>query len=726
MRALRADDPETLGGHRLLARLGTGGMGTVYLARTPDGALRALKMIRAEYAADPAFRARFRREVRLATGLTGRWVVPVTAADAEAREPWLATAFVPGPALTEAVDGHGPLPPPTVVTLGARLAEALAEVHTTGLVHRDVKPANILLARDGPRLIDFGIALGVGTTALTAPDAVIGTPGYFSPEQARASDAAVGPPSDLFSLGCVLAYAATGRRPFGTGDPAAVLYRTVHEDPDLTGIDRLPPAVRDAVTACLAKDPGPRPTAAALREVLLAAAAPVPDRGDWLPPDLLRLVAERSARALVPPPRDTAPTAPEAEAETVPGTSRRRFLTIGGSAAAVLTASGAGAAVLLARRSSATGGGASGGPPVHTLALHADLSGGQRAAGTAHERGARLAVAAHNARADAAFRLALKTYDDKGDAGRAEQVARRVLDDRGVRAVIGPTTEGAAQTAVPLYGTADLPVVLVSVDVEQAGLDRTELRTLCATMAGYEYRNLSVLDYLTRVRRTERTALIEDQEAGETAWESARYLERTPPSEGTAVAYQVAADQDDFRPAVRAALADRMRAVIYVGTSPRRAAACARALAAEGFTGPRTGYESVMRDAFLAEAGDAAEGWVFGAPYAAAPYGAGRAAKAFTAAHRRRYGGDPGRWAAEAYDAVHLVARTIAAVGGGDGIEAGQIAERIFRLSHDGVAKRLAFAQDKTQALQPVGSTFLYQVREGGFRFLGRHDKVKA
>ncbi|MGW0650304.1 serine/threonine-protein kinase, partial [Streptomyces umbrinus] len=267
MRALRPGDPPFVGGHRLLGRLGAGGMGVVYLARSTGGALVALKVIRAEYAADHGFRTRFRREAEAASGLTGRWLVPVTAAEPEAREPWLTTAFVPGPSLAEAVALHGPLPERTVRALGARLAEALTEVHAAGLVHRDVKPGNVLLALDGPRLIDFGIARSTGATALTASDVVIGSPGYLSPEQARVrtGGVGVGPPSDVFSLGCVLAYAATGRRPFGTGTAAAVIFRTVHEEPDL---DAVPWTLVPLLAACLAKDPEARPTAEAVRAAL--------------------------------------------------------------------------------------------------------------------------------------------------------------------------------------------------------------------------------------------------------------------------------------------------------------------------------------------------------------------------------------------------------------------------------------------------------------------------
>ncbi|MFJ9327716.1 ABC transporter substrate-binding protein [Streptomyces sp. NPDC101230] len=264
MRPLTSQDPRTVGPYRTLARLGAGGMGVVYLARSAGGALAAVKVIRAEHAADPGFRARFRREAEAAGRITGPWVVPVLGADTEAREPWLATAFVPGPSLGEVVGAGGALPAGTVRALGARLAAALVTVHEGGLIHRDVKPGNVLLALDGPRLIDFGIARHEGATALTATDALIGTPGYLAPEQASAGPV-VGPECDVFSLGCVLVYAATGRRPFGDGSPAGVLFRTIHEEPDL---DDVPRALLPLVTACLTKDPAARPGAGEVRDAL--------------------------------------------------------------------------------------------------------------------------------------------------------------------------------------------------------------------------------------------------------------------------------------------------------------------------------------------------------------------------------------------------------------------------------------------------------------------------
>ncbi|WP_405958402.1 bifunctional serine/threonine-protein kinase/ABC transporter substrate-binding protein [Streptomyces phaeochromogenes] len=743
MRALHAQDPGELGGHRLLARLGAGGMGMVYLARTADGTLVALKVIRAEYAADRAFRERFRREARLARGFTCRWLVPVTAADAEAHEPWLATAFVPGPSLAEAVDGHGPLPPAVVTKLGARLAEALTEVHGAGLVHRDVKPGNVLLALDGPRLIDFGIAQSPGVTALTEPGAIVGTPGYLAPEQARTGGEAA-PASDMFALGCVLAYALTGQRPFGLGDPAAVLYRTVHEEPDVPGLDRLPLPLCTAITGCLAKDPAGRPTAAELARSLRNAdqmttgpdqqAAPYQQTtpaeeftsapsADWLPSAVLRLVADRSARALDPPPRQSGPTA--LLEPTVVGEgrapSRRRIFAIGGSAVAVLAASGT--AILLTNRQDTTQGGAAQNLPAHVIGFQAALTGNQKVVGLAQERGARLAVAAHNARKNTRFRLALTSYDDRGEAGRAKEGARKLLTERSLCAVIGPTTVAAARAAVPLYAKASTPVLLVSADYDALGLSSATERTLCVTTAPSRYRTLPVLAYLTWVRKVERTSVVQDQAAPEMA-ETARGLRETPPSEGTATVHPVASGTDDFGPAVAAALATQPEAVVYAGTSPTRAAACARALATAGFTGPRVTFESVRRPAFLEAAGEAAEGWVFEAPYSEPQSSDSKAAHAFTSAYRDRYGAPPARWAAEAYDAVGLIAASLDAHGGGAGITPGQVAERLFKLSYDGVAKPIRFNQDITHGLRPENTSFLYQVKDGKFRFLGRYDQV--
>ncbi|WP_240647121.1 serine/threonine-protein kinase, partial [Streptomyces globisporus] len=297
MRPLTSEDPRTVGSYRTLVRLGAGGMGVVYLARSAGGALAAVKVIRAEHAADPGFRARFRREAEAAARITGPWVVPVLGADTEAREPWLATAFVPGPSLAHVVATGGPLLPVTVRALGSRLAEALAAVHEAGLIHRDVKPGNVLLALDGPRLIDFGIARHEGATALTATGAVIGTPGYLAPEQASAGS--LGPPCDVFSLGCVLVYAATGRGPFGEGGGAGALFRTVHEEPDLTGV---PPGLAPLITACLAKDPAARPPASRVRDALAAGGEAAPD------PDG-RAVPGPAGRAL-PGPARSAPSAP--------------------------------------------------------------------------------------------------------------------------------------------------------------------------------------------------------------------------------------------------------------------------------------------------------------------------------------------------------------------------------------------------------------------------------
>ncbi|MEJ8640363.1 bifunctional serine/threonine-protein kinase/ABC transporter substrate-binding protein [Streptomyces sp. MS1.HAVA.3] len=657
MRALTPADPAAIGGNRLLGRLGSGGMGTVYLARSAAGTLVAVKVIRADHAQNPDFRARFRREVEAAGQLAGRWVVPVVAADPEAHEPWLATPFVPGPSLAEAVGAYGPLPARAVRTLGARLAEALAQVHAAGLVHRDVKPGNILLAPDGPRLIDFGIARSEGAATLTAADAVLGTPGYLAPEQARTGGTAAGAASDVFSLGCVLAYAATGHGPFGGGHAAAVVYRTVHDEPELAG---LPAELLEPVLACLAKDPAARPTPAELSAVLVEDPSGA-DAEDWLPPPLPRLIAERSTRALdLPAPEPTRIDAPPAAGR---GLTRRRLFAVGAGLAAI----GAPTAWFTTR---GRGGGAA--PPARelptlTLGLQADLTGPGKAVGQAHERGMRLAVERHNGRADAAFRLALRVADDGGDPTRAAQVVKELAADPAVVALTGPTWDAAVPEMATACGTADLALLLVSVDSPETALSQPEWRTVCATRPAGDKFALPVIDYLSRVRPVRRTGLVEDAEGGEPTWPLVRTLQHTPPSLGPISVHRVPVGSSDFAGAARALIDAGAEAAVYAGTSPQRAAQLARALTDAGFQGPRVGIQHAMEPAFLTDAGPAAEGWVFSALFtdpSAVP-----AAAEFVAAHRAAHGDPPARWATEAYDAVGLMTAGLTGLGrrGGTG-----------------------------------------------------------
>ncbi|WP_327074041.1 serine/threonine protein kinase [Kitasatospora purpeofusca] len=299
MQALGADDPRQVGAYRLLRRLGAGGMGRVYLGRTAGGRTVAVKVVRGELAEDAEFRARFRQEVAAARRVGGTWTAPVLDADTEGTHPWVATGYVAGPALGGAVREYGPLTDPAVRTLGAVLAQALEHVHGLGLVHRDVKPSNVLLTLDGPRLIDFGIARALdAATGLTQSGFVVGSPGFMSPEQANGRP--VGPPGDIFSLGAVLAYAATGVHPFGEGVSAAVLlYRVVHEEPDLTGL--APGPLRSIVLDCLAKDPAVRPTPRRLRELLDpdgSAVGRLGQGGGWLPPALAAAVGRSAVQLL--------------------------------------------------------------------------------------------------------------------------------------------------------------------------------------------------------------------------------------------------------------------------------------------------------------------------------------------------------------------------------------------------------------------------------------------
>ncbi|NUS15896.1 MAG: serine/threonine protein kinase, partial [Streptomyces sp.] len=278
---------ERIGSYGVVRKLGEGGMGTVWLARSRGGRLVAVKLVRSELAGDPAFRARFRAEVAAARSVGGFHTAQVVDADPDAAEPWLATAYVPGPTLSQLLAAEGPMDEPRLRGLGAALAEALQAVHRCGLVHRDLKPGNIVMAGDGPRVLDFGIARAMDDARLTTTGTAFGTPGFLAPEQAEGHD--VGPAADVFALGAVLV-AAAGGSAFGGGTPVAQIYRSVHGEPDLSAV---PEGLRELVAACLEKAPERRPTT----EELLDRLSPLPES----PPAPPAPGAAPTSYALAPP-----------------------------------------------------------------------------------------------------------------------------------------------------------------------------------------------------------------------------------------------------------------------------------------------------------------------------------------------------------------------------------------------------------------------------------------
>ncbi|MFC9703019.1 serine/threonine-protein kinase [Streptomyces sp. NPDC056943] len=255
MMRLRREDPRIVGSFRLHRRLGAGGMGVVYLGSDRRGQRVALKVIRPDLAEDQEFRSRFAREVSAARRIRGGCTARLVAADLEAERPWFATQYVPGPSLHDRVAEEGGLRAADVASIGAALSEGLVAVHEAGVVHRDLKPSNILLSPKGPRIIDFGIAWATGASTLTHVGTAVGSPGFLAPEQVRG--AAVTPATDVFSLGATLAYAAMADSPFGHGSSEVMLYRVVHEEPQLHGV---PDALAPLIRACLAKDPEERPS----------------------------------------------------------------------------------------------------------------------------------------------------------------------------------------------------------------------------------------------------------------------------------------------------------------------------------------------------------------------------------------------------------------------------------------------------------------------------------
>ncbi|WP_045560201.1 bifunctional serine/threonine-protein kinase/ABC transporter substrate-binding protein [Streptomyces sp. FxanaA7] len=830
MERLRSSDPARIADHRLLGRLGAGGMGVVYLARTPAGSLVALKVLAAEYAEDAGFRERFRREVEVARRVDSPWAVPLIAADADAEAPWLATAYVPGPSLAEAVAVHGPLGEHGLRVLGGRLALALAEVHRTGLVHRDLKPGNVLLAADGPRLIDFGIARAPEDSGLTATGLVVGTPGYLSPEQAEGRGGrTIGPPSDVFSLGCVLAFAATGRPPFGTGALDALLYRAVHDPADLDGV---PAPLGALLSRCLEKDPAARPEVAELIRELLPAEAEAEAEADtaaagasppgatdgaadedsadeglageaaagtaegsadapsttealtaeasttetsaetaaqpsdapadrpggasesWLPDEVVRLIARRSAEALALPDIDrteisasasaagtASETAPVSASTTtpdvgLPGTPAPR--TSGPDDTVPVAASGApaaparrrvllaGAGALLAAGGGATwwavgrdGGGSGDGKATassrraaHIVALHGDLSGDQRDTGRAQENGLRLAVAEFNARRDAPFQVEVRAEDDGGDPAESARVAKRLADDPDVVAVVGPTTDATAQSALAAYDAALLPVVAVSpgaIALSVQGFRPFLHARLPDSLLPF------YMDAFLRSTRPRRVGVVVDRAADNYGWEVSANLSKQLRAAGQPYVPRVVSTmRTGFGDTVDDLLAADIDSFAFAGLSDR-GASFARTLRERGFTGARAGGPALLDARFLTAAKEAADGWTIVAPVvepADVPE-----AKAFVDAYRKRWKKAPPRYAAEAYDVTSMVLTSLADLPSRSRTREDLLAA-LRAVKYQGVTRTYAFQKNGLPVIDGTGG-YLWRVENGAFVYGG-------
>ena len=314
---LTQHDPRRIGPFEVLGRLGAGGMGLVYLARSASGRRVAIKTVRTELAEDQLFRVRFTREVEAARAVSGFYTAAVVDADPRAAVPWLATAYVPAPSLEEIVNECGPMPAQAVRWLAAGVAEALQSIHGAGLVHRDLKPSNVLVVEDGPRVIDFGIASGVSNTRLTMTNVAVGTPAYMSPEQAKDSRSVTGA-SDVFSLGSMLVFAATGHPPFHGANPVETVFMLLREGPDLVG---LPEELRPLIESCMRMEAEKRPTPADLQAQLaphLFSSGDDDDTGTasaWLPPGAVALIEERHRSR---PPSAANHRAPAASGPQVP------------------------------------------------------------------------------------------------------------------------------------------------------------------------------------------------------------------------------------------------------------------------------------------------------------------------------------------------------------------------------------------------------------------------
>ncbi|WP_322756490.1 bifunctional serine/threonine-protein kinase/ABC transporter substrate-binding protein [Frankia sp. Cas3] len=742
-------DPERIGPYIVRGRLGAGGMGIVYRAEDPQGRVVALKAIRPEIAGDPTFRTLFRREARNARQVMPFCTAPVLDVDADAEQPYIVTEFVDGPTLSAAVERRGPLAGAELHQLAVAVVVAMIAIHDAGIVHCDLKPSNVLLSPFGPRIIDFGVSRAVdATTAATQQTGLFGTPAFMAPEQIKNYNS-VTPAADVFAWGGLIAYAGTGRRPHGDGPRDVLLYRAVHEEPDLTDLDG---GLRPLVAAALHKDPEQRPLTGELLHRLLQDHALEQDpenllseilRDQVFGPErekaverLLRLTVSVDTAVLKIIPSEPLPA--QSDPSTLGKKEEEKEKRKGGPGRVfrrwrprvrIVTSLGALAviAILAAAIPSIVDDPGPVAKPTYVIGFQGALSGQNAELGRSMLLGTQAAVNVANDDPDLPFRLKLVQSDDKGVADEGVPAAQRLVADPDVVAVIGPTFSGPAETSILKYSDAGL--VAVSPSATAPGLIDLDLagHTFFRIVPPDTAQGPQTAEYMTVTLKARKILLVSDDSnpyGQGLAEELGKHLERIRQQKKLLVATTVLKVTSGADYAKIPLDVNSYDLVYYAGYSAEFAEVI-KVLRSRNFKGPIMSGDGSNQDLLIRQAGkENVEGVYLTCPCreVAGIFPRSAEVERFVEAYARLTspGTEPDFYAADAYDAVGVIIQVLKGLGGH---VTRQSVANTFRntdfirgFAFEGITKKIQFSA--TGDVQG-SDIYLYQVRDGRRKFLG-------